>query len=208
MGDVRRPDVRVTMIDSDVTFVDAVLRYCARYAPGIVIAHITDITDLAAHSERSRPDVITLDPEQLDDPVGGVLASSAVPTRPSVIALTMMSNSAVVAELASAGASGWVGKHEPVAVLVDAVRAVHRGEGRYPSEHLGAVMRTLRVQAARPSQRITHCTGHSLTEREQEVLGHLLSGATPREVAHRMQLSTNTIRSHRRRIEAKLGVHG
>ena len=54
-----------------------------------------------------------------------------------------------------------------------------------------------------------HCPdgGHrSLTEREREILAHILAGETSREIAHDLQLSMNTIRSHRRRIGAKLGV--
>jgi DNA-binding CsgD family transcriptional regulator len=46
-----------------------------------------------------------------------------------------------------------------------------------------------------------------LSRREQEILAHLLNGASPREIADRLHLSMNTIRSHRRRIEAKLGLH-
>ena len=49
--------------------------------------------------------------------------------------------------------------------------------------------------------------GHrTLTEREREILAHILAGETSREIAHDLKLSMNTIRSHRRRIGAKLGV--
>jgi DNA-binding NarL/FixJ family response regulator len=207
MGGVHRPDVRVTMIDQDVAFVESVLRFCAQHQPTVVIAHISDIGDLRAHSSWSRPDVIALDPEQLENPVAGVLAAGTLPTRPAVIALTMSSDSALAAELAGAGALGWIGKQEPVTALVDAIRAVHRGEARYPTEHLGAVMRIL-ARRAHSVAPVAHCAGRALTRREQEVLTHLLSGATPREIAKLLHLSTNTVRSHRRRIEAKLGVHG
>jgi DNA-binding NarL/FixJ family response regulator len=206
MGDVRQPDVRVTMIDKDVAFVDSVLRFCARVEPAVVIAHITDIADLRAHSTWSRPDVITLAPEQLENPAAGVVISGTLPTHPAVIALTMLSDSAVAAELAAAGALGWVDKQEPVSTLVDAIRAVHRGEARYPTKHLGAVMRVLGKQTHSAAVRVAHCTARPLTGREQEVLTHLLNGATPGEIARLLHLSTNTVRSHRRRIEAKLGV--
>jgi DNA-binding CsgD family transcriptional regulator len=67
-------------------------------------------------------------------------------------------------------------------------------------------MRTL-GKRTRAAPTVAHCTGRPLTRREYEVLTHLLNGATPREIARLLHLSTNTIRSHRRRIEAKLGVH-
>ena len=150
---------------------------------------------------------MTLDPDQLDDPVADVLETTALPTRPSVIALTMATDSAAVADCVGAGAVGWVGKQEPITALVDAIRAVARGEARFPPEHLGVVMRTLARQTR--SAPVSHCgRGRTLTTREHEILALLIDGATPREIALRLRLSTNTIRSHRRRIEAKLGVHG
>lgn len=207
MGDARRPQVRVAMIDHEAAFVDCVMRYCARSEPTVAIAHIKDLAELRLRSRWSRPDVVTLDPDQLDDPVADVLETIALPTRPSVIALTMASDSAVVADCVRAGAVGWVGKQEPITALVDAIRAVARGEARFPPEHLGVVMRTLARQAR--SVPVSHCArGRTLTMREQEILAMLIDGATPHEIAQRLRLSTNTIRSHRRRIEAKLGVHG
>ena len=40
MGDVRQPDVRVTMIDNDRVFVDAVLRYCAQLVPPMIVTRL------------------------------------------------------------------------------------------------------------------------------------------------------------------------
>ena len=194
------------MIEDNTTFADSILRYCARYESDILISHITDVADLRAHARWSRPDVVTLDPAQLDDPVGGVFDGVRLPTRPSVIALTMTSDSALVADCAGAGAVGWVGKNEPVDALVDAIRAVNRGEARYPTEQLGTVMRTL-CRRTSPTRSTARCArNRALSSREQEILAHLLNGASPREIAELLHLSTNTIRSHRRRIEAKLGL--
>jgi len=46
-----------------------------------------------------------------------------------------------------------------------------------------------------------------LTPREREVLFHLVDGAGRKEVAERLQLSENTVRTHLRSLMAKLGVH-
>jgi DNA-binding CsgD family transcriptional regulator len=46
-----------------------------------------------------------------------------------------------------------------------------------------------------------------LTRREREVLFHLVQGAGRKEVAERLQLSANTVRTHLQSLMAKLGVH-
>jgi len=46
-----------------------------------------------------------------------------------------------------------------------------------------------------------------LSEREKEVLGHLISGLSYKQIADKMNLSYNTINSHIKRIYEKLHVH-
>ena len=45
-----------------------------------------------------------------------------------------------------------------------------------------------------------------LTEREREVLGLLLEGASNRDIAHQLVLSINTVKRHIYNICGKLGV--
>ena len=55
-------------------------------------------------------------------------------------------------------------------------------------------------------------TGHhdrndrSLTDREKEILSLLVNSQTNKQIARRLKLSENTIKSHRRNIQAKFGV--
>lgn len=50
-------------------------------------------------------------------------------------------------------------------------------------------------------------TPASLTAREREVLACLSSGMHSKDIAEQLFVSVNTVRTHRRRILAKLGVH-
>jgi DNA-binding NarL/FixJ family response regulator len=47
----------------------------------------------------------------------------------------------------------------------------------------------------------------ALTTREREVLAHMADGAGRKEVAERLQLSPNTVRSHMQSLMGKLGAH-
>lgn len=125
-------------------------------------------------------------------------------SRIRVVALTACSDTSIAGALARAGTLGWVGKDEPVTALVETIDAVCGGAARYPPRHLASVLQLLADQ--RPCECCRRPTGGALSEREREVLGRLLADASSADIARELQLSPNTIRTHRRRIGAKLGV--
>lgn len=59
-----------------------------------------------------------------------------------------------------------------------------------------------------PEQREAVSAGFGLTPREAEVLWQLFSDSGNEAIARTLQLSENTIRTHRERLFAKLGVTG
>jgi FixJ family two-component response regulator len=46
----------------------------------------------------------------------------------------------------------------------------------------------------------------SLTEREREVLGHILSGLTSKQIARELDVSPRTVEAHRKNLLRKLGI--
>lgn len=51
-----------------------------------------------------------------------------------------------------------------------------------------------------------HCMTGAISERELDVIRHLVSGQRPKEIAAAMHLSYHTIVTHKRNIYAKLGI--
>jgi DNA-binding NarL/FixJ family response regulator len=92
-----------------------------------------------------------------------------------------------------AGARGLVAKPAGLSVLVDALREVWRG-GRYfdPSFRKGNGNGAEAVRA--------------LSTRESEILGLLAEGLTGEEIAKRLVLSPETVRTHIRNAMEKLGA--
>jgi FixJ family two-component response regulator len=60
---------------------------------------------------------------------------------------------------------------------------------------------------ARAASRELRTRYESLTPREREVLGHVLSGKLNKQIAYDLGTAERTIKAHRASIMEKLGVH-
>lgn len=99
------------------------------------------------------------------------------------------------------GARAWVGPDAAPELLVDAVLTALAGGLWLPHSLSGVVVERL-LEGERHRPRLD-----ALTAREREVLVHLLEGHSTVLTAELMYVSPNTVRSHRNRVFAKLGVH-
>jgi DNA-binding NarL/FixJ family response regulator len=103
-----------------------------------------------------------------------------------------------------AGASGWLTKDIELEALPRALRGTLQGEAAISRRlAMRLVEHYRREHAGRRGLRPIHSP---LTDREWEVLDLLSAGAGTEEIARALVLSTETVRSHLKRIYPKLGV--
>jgi DNA-binding NarL/FixJ family response regulator len=102
------------------------------------------------------------------------------------------------------GASGWLAKDASADELLRAVRAVARGDVHLPPGLLSSVVRVL-AESGQPRNVRDALAG--LTNREHEVLGCMVEGLKRDEIATRLFLSPNTVRTHMQNVLRKLDVH-
>jgi len=121
-----------------------------------------------------------------------------------VIALSMHSNRAFVADMLKAGASGYVLKECSFDELVEAVRTVAAG-GTYLSPKVAGVVVSDYVN--RLSDGVGGFPLDKLTERDREVLQLVSEGKNTKQIARELHVSTKTIEANRRRIMEKLDAH-
>lgn len=104
--------------------------------------------------------------------------------------------------------------HELAAALSEGdVAITHLESARHLYEDSGAtrdadrVLRALRARGVhrRPAARSSDPSG--LSPREQQVVQHLVAGATTQQIADALHLSTHTVNTHLRHVYAKLGVN-
>jgi DNA-binding NarL/FixJ family response regulator len=94
------------------------------------------------------------------------------------------------------------GENTPPWELIETLRQIVRGEPMLTHGSAAGLLQELqRRQAAIPPVRLP-----PLTRREQDVLRLLATGKTNRQIAHQLELSGETIKSHLASIFRKLGV--
>jgi DNA-binding NarL/FixJ family response regulator len=122
---------------------------------------------------------------------------------PSLVVLGSTTDPTTVVDALRAGARAWLPKTTSVDLLLDALRSTRRGEAWLPGDVLGPVLDHLLVAQAGPPPGPLDV----LTDRELEVLRCMVAGLDQSAIAAQLFLSPNTVRTHRRRTLAKLGVH-
>jgi DNA-binding NarL/FixJ family response regulator len=103
------------------------------------------------------------------------------------------------------GVRGWVPRDATVSDLILAIREAAEGGTWIPPKVLTAVLGELTWTP--PADDPTQMLLVSLTPRERDVLSCLADGLGRAEVAARLQVSTNTVRTHVQSILSKLGVN-
>jgi DNA-binding NarL/FixJ family response regulator len=110
-----------------------------------------------------------------------------------IIVLTTYSGDVQVVRALRAGARGFLLKGRVNRELLDVIRAVHAGQKRIPPE--------IAVELAE------HAGEEDLSARELEVLGLVARGNANKEIAARLAITEETVKSHITKILAKLGAN-
>jgi len=150
--------------------------------------------------KEQRPEVAILD---LSMPLlNGVFAAQEIKKsspRTKVVLLTQHTEDYMVLSALRAGVRGYVLKTKASAELVQALRAVCKGE-MYLTQSVSSTV----VQAYLTNSEIPERT---LSDRERQVLQLVAEGKTTKEIATLLGISVNTAESHRSNLMDKLDIH-
>ena len=121
-----------------------------------------------------------------------------------VIILSMHSDETYITRALGAGARGYLLKENAEVDLFRAVQVVAQGKPFFSP----AIAKTLLEDYMRHmQQRGLEDSYDLLTVREKEILQLLAEGKSNKEVASMLNLSTNTVETHRTRLMQKLNLH-
>lgn len=215
--------VRVVVVD-DQAVIRAGLRMIVDHEPDLtVVGEAGNGLEAIAVAHELRPDVVLMDVRMPE--VDGIeatrrLLSSSGDERdridrpPAILVLTTFEDDEYVFGALRAGASGFLLKDAGPDAVVDAIRAVARGEALVDP----AVTRRLveRWAALEDEAVATHPASApaapvaadelGLTDREREILVGLARGWSNRELATELIVSEATVKTHVSNLLTKLGV--
>jgi putative two-component system response regulator len=192
--------IRVLVVDDHEIFSQSLVRLLESNPDMKVIGTAPTVADAERAAIAYEPDVVLMDFELPDgDGTEATRAIKAVRPSTSVVMLTGRADRSSFSRAIAAGCSGFVTKTEPVAVLVQAIRAADAGEEPAPVQGLLELLSDL------PPSRTG--LGSDLHPRELEVLGLLAAGVPNRLIAEQLHISFNTVRNHVQRILDKLHAH-
>ena len=142
------------------------------------------------NSDQPHPDVVVVDPRGGGGEVEDIVGLLRKRLRCAVVVFTSNGGARLLAEALKAGVKGYVRKDSPPEDLVRAIRAAREGN--------------FYVDPALSSTIVLEEGDRTLTVRQREILQMLADGMQTEAVARKLGLSTETVRTHTKRILAKL----
>jgi DNA-binding NarL/FixJ family response regulator len=193
-------NLRLVVVDDHTLFRRGLVGLLDEISGFQVVGQANDGVQALPVIEQTNPDVVLLD---LNMPnMDGIatlreLKERRLPAR--VLMLTISQNDEDLLEAIRAGADGYLLKNTEPEELRRAILRVSEGQGALSPEVTAPVLRAL-------SHFNNPAAATLLSDRELEVLNCMVGGLTTQQMASRLFISENTVKTHVRHIFEKLEV--
>jgi DNA-binding NarL/FixJ family response regulator len=185
--------IRILTVDDHPILRDGLTAIIELQSDMQVVGEAASGAEALAAFRSLRPDVTLMDLQMPG--VGGVEAIQAIRAEfpmARIIVLTTYASDAKAVRALKAGAVGYLLKSSVRKELLDTIRAVNAGHRRIPPEIANEIA--------------VHAGEDMLSEREMAVLRLVAEGQANKQIAWRLQISEDTVKSHLKNIFAKLDV--
>jgi two-component system, NarL family, response regulator DevR len=182
--------LRCLVVDDHPVVRQGIRALLERELDGVEVA-TADTPDAAVREAAgSSPDVVVVDLRRVSGDVHDTISSLHENLGSPIVVFTADGGPRMLAEALKAGVKGYVRKDSPPEDLIRAIQAARGGE--------------FYVDPALSSSLLLEEGERTLTARQREILQMLADGMHTEEVAKQLGLSTETVRTHTKRILAKL----
>ena len=158
--------------------------------PGAVVASVRDLEAALEAGADAKPDIVVVDPWKAGADVGELVKRLSNELGAPIVVLTADGGARLLSEALKAGVRGYVRKNSPSRDLIRAIEAVRAGE--------------FYVDPSLSSTLVLEEGDRTLSARQRQILQMLADGMQTDAVAKELGLSTETVRTHTKRILAKL----
>jgi DNA-binding NarL/FixJ family response regulator len=196
--------IRVLLVDDDALIRAGLTTVVASDDALVVVGEAADGHDAISKARSLAPDVVVMDVRMPRlDGIAATAHIAAGDDPPRVLVLTTFELDVYVVGALRAGASGFMLKRSSPEALIEAIKVIAHGETLLAPTVLQRLLDTfVTPDPASPHRRAVE----RLTDREREVLVHVAAGRSNDEIAAALVVSTETVKTHLKRMYAKLGV--
>ena len=195
--------LRVMLVDDHEVVRDGVKSLLEAAGGILVVAEAATVREAVANAERSFPHVIVMDVRLADG--SGIEATREIRSRrpdTAVLMLTSFADDDALFASIMAGAAGYVLKQIRGDDLVQAVRAVGRGESLLDPAVTGSVLSRLRKgKHLLEDEKLSR-----LSAQEERILALVAKGKTNKEIGEEMHLAEKTVKNYMSNVLNKLEV--
>ncbi|GAB3307803.1 response regulator transcription factor [Geodermatophilus aquaeductus] len=193
--------VSLLLVDDHALFTEGLRELLSFHRDLEVVGTAASAEEALSEVRRLTPDVVLMD-LHLPGLDGATATRRITGQHPAtaVLVLTMLEDDASVFAVLRAGARGYVLKGAHQAELVEAIRAVARGEAVFGAQVADRVL--AHFSHPQPHRAVLP----ELTDRERQVLRLLSTGRPTQDIASQLGLSPKTVRNHLSNVFTKLCV--
>jgi len=200
---VSERSIRVLLVEDHTSFRQALALMLAREPDLAIVGEAGTVAE--ARSLLAGVDLAVFDLD-LPDGNGADLIRELHIASPGaqVLVLTASAGRRDLARAVAAGAGGVLHKSAPIAEIIASMRRLWAGEPLHAPHELVALLREVGEEQAR--DRTVRDAFSRLTPREHQVLVALATGLGDKEIAVRLGVRQETVKTHMANVFAKLGV--
>jgi DNA-binding NarL/FixJ family response regulator len=195
--------IRVLIVDDHALFAEALAARLGAEPDLEVLPVAHDIRRATALIATEAPQVVVLDLVLGEE--SGLDALDLIRRRDPGVRVVMLSGVTDLDPMVTAlrrGAVAWLPKTESADLVAQVIRRAAGRGGWIPPEVLGEVLRRLLEDEDTGADDLA-----CLTPREREVIQCMVDGLSRPEIAERLGLSANTVRTHTQNLLGKVGAH-
>jgi two-component system response regulator NreC len=195
---------RILLADDHAVVRRGLAAIIGRYTSHKVVAEVGDGFETIDGAIKHKPDLVILD---IGMPgLNGLETISQMRQKvpkTKILVLSMHQDKRFVASAIRRGASGYLLKDGAVEELIGAIQRIMNGQ-RYISPVLSDVVAD---ELMNPDRKEIKSGIEELSTRERQILSFVAAGTSRSEIAKRLHISPETVKTHRRNIMAKLHFH-